>query len=573
MIDSPGHIPWPAAEELLELLGQFCATDETADARYGRFWRIYGHPSPAETEESFNLLLQVAPSDPRSGLSAQGLPFVLRAKDEPYYYLSRSRANWRGQTWFSDLPAGTTYHAWVHPSQLVARVPPEQVPAAFAARGPAQEKRRVYQLAGGKLRADLEESPDDGRAVLTVSTQAPELAEAEVRFRLGKEAGVIVLKPSGVGDLCEGTRRLNQMFVDAIERVPEVIVEDISATAARPRVDRRARTRYPLKTPVQLYHGRSRRKFTVECVDVSGGGMLVSVPGSLPMEPGDEVQLTFGGPARPPVRPGSKAPGTAVQEEPVAFAEHLWRPEDANGVPRGAAGALLEKGKINLEQLDAATKRQKEDPRLSVLDALVEANAIDESTALQAIATYFNLSYQSIRPEDVDKHTFSLLDPDFIKRECVLPIRRDGEKVLVGISDPADIFLVDEVKRRIRRQIQFVVTSASDIRAAADQLSTSEMQGVEEIIRGINDDEVEVVETKAEEEIDLEKIAGESPVIRYVNYLIVNAASEGASDIHIEPGEERFRIRYQIDGIIVKVERGEEEGGEKMRVRIKFRSA
>ena len=238
------------------------------------------------------------------------------------------------------------------------------------------------------------------------------------------------------------------------------------------------------------------------------------------------------------------------REEPVEFAEHVWRPDGSEELPRGPAGILLKEGKITHEQLEVALRRQKQDPRMRVLDVLVETNVVDENAALQAVATYFNLTFLSVKPEDVDRDAFGLLDPDFIKRKCVIPIRREENKVVVGISDPADFFLVDEVKRRIRRQVQFVVTPAGDIHSVVQELSNTGMQGVDEIIQGINDDTVEVVETKTEDVADLEKIAGESPVIRYVNFLIVNAASEGASDIHIEPGEDKLRVRYRIDGVL-----------------------
>jgi len=242
--------------------------------------------------------------------------------------------------------------------------------------------------------------------------------------------------------------------------------------------------------------------------------------------------------------------GGPSREEPVEFAEQLWRPEDAGRSHCGPAGVLLEQRAITPEQLAAARERQKQDPRLSVLDALVEGNVVDEAAAMQAVATYFGLPFARLKPGEVDAETFKMLEFDFITRRRVIPIRREDEKVVVGISDPADIFLVDDVKRRIRHPIQFVVTPDGDIRDAAEELNISESQGVEEIIQGINDDEVEVVEAEIEEVTDLEKIAGESPVIRYVNFLIVNAVKEGASDIHIEPGERKLRVRYRIDGML-----------------------
>jgi type IV pilus assembly protein PilB len=237
------------------------------------------------------------------------------------------------------------------------------------------------------------------------------------------------------------------------------------------------------------------------------------------------------------------------QNEPAEFAE-LWRPSGREPLVRGPAGVLLEEGRVSPDQLRAALKRQKEDPHLTVLEAMVQIGAVDETTVLRAIATYFNVPFLPLSPKDVDPAVFKLLDSDFIKRKGVIPVRREGRKVLVGISDPADIFLVDEVKRRIQEPVQLAVTPAADILAAAEELSGANISGVDEIIEGISEGDVEVVERKDEEVTDLEKIAGESPVIRYVNFLVFNAVQQGASDIHIEPGEDKLRIRYRIDGIL-----------------------
>ncbi|KPK83612.1 MAG: hypothetical protein AMJ81_07785 [Phycisphaerae bacterium SM23_33] len=211
---------------------------------------------------------------------------------------------------------------------------------------------------------------------------------------------------------------------------------------------------------------------------------------------------------------------------------------------------LLKHGKITPEQLAAALQRQKEKPRMSVLAALMEAQAVDEKTALQAVAEYFNVPLLRFSPDDLDRNVFGLLDGEFIKRKNVIPIRRDEDKVIVGISDPADIFLVEEVKRRIRGQVQFVLAAAKDIARAVEEIGGSPLEEVEEIIEGINEDDVEVMESKTDEITDLERIAGESPVIRYVNFLITKAVQEGASDIHVEPGEDSLRIRYRVDGVL-----------------------
>ena len=239
-----------------------------------------------------------------------------------------------------------------------------------------------------------------------------------------------------------------------------------------------------------------------------------------------------------------------ARAEQVDF-DVLWRPDEPDArAPRGPERALLESGRVTRKQLDAALRRQKTNPRLSVLGALVEAKVIDEVEAQKAVAEYFVLPFSRVSAGEVDPGVFGRLPPEYLKAKHVLPIRADERGIAVGIADPADIFLVDDLKRRLGTNIQLLVTLASDITRAIDELSTGPGQQVEEIIKDITEDAVEVVDHKNEEVTDLEKMAGESPVIRYVNYLISSAVKDGASDIHIEPGERRLRIRRRIDGIL-----------------------
>jgi type IV pilus assembly protein PilB len=235
--------------------------------------------------------------------------------------------------------------------------------------------------------------------------------------------------------------------------------------------------------------------------------------------------------------------------EQVEFDE-LWRPEESSGAPRGPERALLQSGRITRAQLDQALARQQRSPHLSVLDTLVELKAIDELQALQAVAEYFMLPFQRIAATEVDLETFELLPVDYLKAKGVLPMRREHSEIVVGIVDPADIFLIDDLKRRLDGNIQLVVAPRGDILHAIEELSAGPGQQVEDIIKDIAEDAVEIVDKKSDEVTDLEKIAGESPVIRYVNYLISSAVRDGASDIHIEPGENRLRIRCRIDGVL-----------------------
>ena len=107
----------------------------------------------------------------------------------------------------------------------------------------------------------------------------------------------------------------------------------------------------------------------------------------------------------------------------------------------------------------------------------------------------------------------------------------------VATPDPANVFLLDEVRRRLGRRVRLAVTTMAEINKVTEDLTGGgdEFQ-LDDLIRDITDDSVEVVMDDEEEVADLARVAGESPVVRLANYLICNAVKEGASDIHIEPG-------------------------------------
>ena len=242
-----------------------------------------------------------------------------------------------------------------------------------------------------------------------------------------------------------------------------------------------------------------------------------------------------------------------VTEEPRSdsadFAE-LWRPSTDTSLRSGPQRILLEQGLLTVAQLDAAEHAQKESPHSSLLDILVRQKVIDEPQAMQAVAQYFKLPFERLTPADVDVDAMALLPLEYLQAKRVLPYRREADGVRVGLCDPANIFLIDDLKRRLRGRIQLAVVPPADMHRCIEELSASPTQQVDEIMKDISEDSVEVVDSKMEEVADLEKIAGESPVIRYVNFLISTAVRDGASDIHIEPGDNRLRIRYRIDGIL-----------------------
>ncbi len=231
--------------------------------------------------------------------------------------------------------------------------------------------------------------------------------------------------------------------------------------------------------------------------------------------------------------------------------DDLWSPSSQSPtVSVGPEQLLLSQDKISSEQLEQAQRKQHEDPRLSILDALVFIKAIDEMAALQAAAAYFKLPFKRINAEDVSPDAYEILPESYLRSKSVMPLSLENDAAVIAISDPADIFLIDDFRRRLKCPVDLIVTPAADIQKIIEEFCTSPSQHVDEIVRDFDEDSVEVVDTETDDDQDLERIAGESPVIRYVNFLISSAVTEGASDIHIEPGEKRLRVRFRMDGIL-----------------------
>ncbi|MCK5113819.1 MAG: type II/IV secretion system protein [Phycisphaerae bacterium] len=243
--------------------------------------------------------------------------------------------------------------------------------------------------------------------------------------------------------------------------------------------------------------------------------------------------------------------GTDLLSKSDGNLDELWSPQPAGAGPvSGPEAALLSNGEITHDQLELAHATQKDNPHLSVLDALVRGNAITEERSVSAAADYFKLPYRRITVDDVNEEAFMMLPVNYLRSKVVLPLDWHDEAIIIAISNPSDIFLMDDFRRRLNVPVELVVSPPADIRKTIEDLSAGPGQQVDDIVADFDDDTVALIDSDDEEQQDLEQIAGESPVIRYVNYVISTAVREGASDIHIEPGEKRLRVRFRMDGIL-----------------------
>jgi len=235
----------------------------------------------------------------------------------------------------------------------------------------------------------------------------------------------------------------------------------------------------------------------------------------------------------------------------------LWSPTESDGdeVKGGneeLGDVLRERGVINAIQLETARSILKQTPGATLPSALAEMG-IDEELIQPVVAELNGLPFERIDLEDgFNLQMANRLGLEFCGVHNVLPLRREGRWIVLGMASPDDVFLLDDIRRRLGgNPIRQVLVTSTDIALVIefqveDQVDDSRL---DDILADIAEDDVEIVE-EGDDDADFEKEAGESPVIRYVNYIIQTALKEGASDIHIEPGETKLKVRFRIDGIL-----------------------
>jgi type IV pilus assembly protein PilB len=212
---------------------------------------------------------------------------------------------------------------------------------------------------------------------------------------------------------------------------------------------------------------------------------------------------------------------------------------------------LLSKGIIQPEQLERALEEQKRSNHQKLLgEVFVEMGFCTEDQITEALAEAYGVPYARVSPRVCDPKVISILPKDFLEKHQVLPLFLVEGTLTVAVSEPANVFLLEELERLSGYPAQLVAATSRDIKATLQTyLPNDKIFVIDEIIEEVKPEEFKVTQAaKVEDIANLEAAASDSPVIKLVNYCIFNAVKEGASDVHIEPGDNILRVRYRIDG-------------------------
>jgi len=214
---------------------------------------------------------------------------------------------------------------------------------------------------------------------------------------------------------------------------------------------------------------------------------------------------------------------------------------------------LVDRGYISAEQLQSALEHQQQGGRSKLLgEILVELEYCCEDQIVECLAAEYGVPYAKLEARLYDPKIVDVLPREYIENNLVLPLFIVRGTLTIAVSEPSNLFLIEEIRALSNLEVQIVAATSKDIRRMITSLPNSKVFVIDDIIEDSQDADVTLIEEAIEDIGDVEEIAGQSPVIRLVNYIIFNAVKEGASDIHIEAGERCLRVRYRIDGRLHK---------------------
>ncbi|MEE4252676.1 MAG: type IV-A pilus assembly ATPase PilB [Desulfuromusa sp.] len=201
---------------------------------------------------------------------------------------------------------------------------------------------------------------------------------------------------------------------------------------------------------------------------------------------------------------------------------------------------------------NAISEQKKEGIRLGA--ALVKLGYVQEHDLASFLSKHYGVPSIDLAEFDVDPAIVSLVPSEVAQKYQLVPINRAGATLIVAMADPSNIFAIDDIKFMTGFNVEVVVAAEAAIKDAIDKLY-DQSSSMADALEGLEDfDDLEFVDGESFDDVsELERASEDAPVVKLVNLILTDAIKKKASDIHIEPYEHAFRVRYRIDGVLYEV--------------------
>jgi type IV pilus assembly protein PilB len=213
---------------------------------------------------------------------------------------------------------------------------------------------------------------------------------------------------------------------------------------------------------------------------------------------------------------------------------------------------LVRSNLITADQLQKARQEARaKNERLG--HQITKLGYLQESELTDFVAKQYGLPTIDLADFEVDREVIKLVPEEVATKHSVIPVNRAGSTLILATADPSNIFAIDDIKFLTGYNVEVVVAAEDQIKAAIDRYY-DQSSSFADVMSDLDVEDLELVQD--EDDVDVSELARESedaPVVKLVNLILTDAVKRVASDIHIEPYEKEFRVRYRIDGVLYEV--------------------
>ncbi|MEK7841174.1 MAG: ATPase, T2SS/T4P/T4SS family, partial [Deltaproteobacteria bacterium] len=219
-------------------------------------------------------------------------------------------------------------------------------------------------------------------------------------------------------------------------------------------------------------------------------------------------------------------------------------------------GELLVREKLlSAEQLKKAIEEQRSSGgRLGY--NLAKLGYINEKDLTTFLSRQYGIPSVDLAATEIDTEIIKLIPEDVAKKYQVIPISRTGSTLIMAMADPSNIFAIDDIKFLTGYNVESVIASETAIKDAIEKYYAvaEEEMALGDVLTEFDESEMEILHDEEDVDVaDLKKAVEDAPVVKLVNIILTDAIKKGASDIHVEPYEKSFRVRYRVDGVLSEV--------------------
>jgi len=223
-------------------------------------------------------------------------------------------------------------------------------------------------------------------------------------------------------------------------------------------------------------------------------------------------------------------------------------------------GELLTKAKLLTDdQLKKALEEQKQSGG-RIGEHLIRMGFVTEEDILDCLSQQYGVPSINLQHFEIDESIIRLIPADVARKYQFIPVSKTGATLTVAMSDPTNVFAMDDITFITGYRVEPVVASEEALREAIDKYYGTthaiELKKVMDDLSTVEETALEVLDEEEEENLDIsddEAAADEAPVVRLVNLILTDALKRGASDIHVEPYEKSYRVRFRIDGVLYEI--------------------